>query len=145
MVDSSAPLNHSARKLATGLGLFSLALGVAELVAPGTIKRNVGTPGSKGLLQAFGAREIAAGLVILTSDRPVSMVWGRVAGDLIDLATLLPAVSKSNPSHTGGAAAFGFVALVTAVDLCVALQGDHVSGGPELAGVHARRSEPSSA
>lgn len=78
--------NHGARAMARGLVWFSLALGLAELVAPGTIKRNVGTPGPKGVLQAYGAREIAGGLAILASARPVSMVWGRVAGDLLDLA-----------------------------------------------------------
>jgi hypothetical protein len=112
--------------MARGLGWFSLALGLTELVAPGTIKRNVGTPGPKGVLQAYGAREMAGGLAILASDRPVSMVWGRVTGDLLDLATLLPALRKSNPHRRGGEAAFVFVAMATAMDLYVALQGDDI-------------------
>jgi hypothetical protein len=120
--------NHNARAMARGLGWFSLALGLTELVAPGTIKRNVGTPGPKGVLQAYGAREIAGGLAILASDRPVRMVWARVAGDLLDLATLLPALSKSNPKRLGGEAAFAFVALATAMDLYVALHGDDIAG-----------------
>ena len=118
--------NSQARTMARGLGWFSLALGLVELVAPGTIKRNVGTPGPKGVLRAYGLREIGGGLAILASDRPVHMVWGRVAGDLLDLATLLPALSKSNPSRAGGEAAFAFVALATAVDIYVAMQGDDV-------------------
>lgn len=123
--------NHQARTMARRLGWFSLALGVAELVAPGAIRRNVGTPGGNGLLRAYGAREIAAGLAILASDRPVSMVWGRVAGDLLDLATLMPALSKSNPQRAGGEAAFAFVALATAMDLYVAMQSDDLPVLPE--------------
>lgn len=118
--------NHAARKLARGLGWFSLALGLTELIAPGTIKRNVGTPGPKGVVRAYGLREIAGGLAILASNRPVGMVWSRVAGDLLDLATLMPALSKRNRQRTGGEAAFAFVALATAMDFYVAMQGDDV-------------------
>ena len=56
-------------------------------------------------------------------DRPVSMVWGRLAGDLLDLATLVLALSKLNSKRVDGEAAFAFVALATAMDLYVALQG----------------------
>lgn len=118
--------NHQARTLARGLGWFSIALGLTELIAPGTIKRQVNTPGPKGVLQAYGAREIAGGIAILASNRPVSMVWGRVAGDLLDLATLLPTLSKSNPQQRGGEAAFAFVVAATAMDLYVAMQGDDI-------------------
>jgi hypothetical protein len=122
--------NYNAQSMARALGWFSIALGVAELVAPGAIKHKVGTPGPKGLLQSYGAREIASGLAILSSENPVRMVWSRVAGDMLDLATLVPALSKDNPHRTGGSAAFAFVVAAMALDLYVAMQHDEVKIPP---------------
>ena len=116
--------NTQAQAVARGLGWFSIALGLTELFAPGTIKRNIGTPGPGVLLQAYGLREIAAGVAILASEKPVGMVWGRVVGDLLDIATLLPALRQDNPHRGGGAAAMAFVIAATALDVAVALQGD---------------------
>jgi hypothetical protein len=129
-------VNHNARTAAKALGWFSLALGVGELVAPGTIKRHVGTPGPRGVLQAYGLREMLAGAAILASDRPVAMVWGRVAGDVLDIATLLPALSRDNPRREGGMAAMGFVALATAMDVWVAMQGDATEEPMERPALH---------
>ena len=36
----------------------------------------------------MGLREIAAGIGILTQSRPAGWLWGRVAGDLMDLVLL---------------------------------------------------------
>jgi hypothetical protein len=117
-------VNHNAQAAAQALGWFSLALGISELVAPRSIKRHVGTPGPLAVLQAYGLREMLAGAAILASDRPVAMTWGRVAGDVLDIATLLPTLSHDNPHREGGMAAMGFVAMATAMDLWVAMQGD---------------------
>ncbi|HEV7717445.1 MAG TPA: hypothetical protein VGO70_00555 [Arsenicitalea sp.] len=117
-------INTNAQLLARGLGWFSLLLGAAELFAPRSIKRQTGMLGPSGLVQGYGAREIATGVAILTSKRPVSMVWARVAGDLLDLATAAPVLRPSNPHRKSGEAAFGFLVLATIADLAVALQGD---------------------
>lgn len=117
-------VNTTARKYARALGWFSLALGAAELIAPGAIKRRVGMVGPEPLLQAYGLREIGTGLAILAAERPVNMVWGRVAGDVLDLATAAPVLRGSNPKRAEGAGAFAFLLLATAVDLAVAIQGD---------------------
>ena len=124
--------NTQAQSLARALGWFSIALGVAELVAPGTIKRNVGTPGPKGVVQGYGLREIVTGIGILTSPKPVGMVWGRVAGDLLDVATLLPALSNQNRSPAAAEGAMAFVAAAMAMDLYVALQGDDMPEKPHF-------------
>lgn len=73
--------------LARSLGYLSLAIGVAELVAPGKIAKTFGLEGKEGLLRAFGAREIASGIGTLSSD-PQPALWSRVAGDVVDMATL---------------------------------------------------------
>ena len=64
---SATRINTTAQQLARGLGWFSLALGAAELLSPGAIKRQTGLPGPRGVLQAYGAREIATG-VAMTSN-----------------------------------------------------------------------------
>ncbi len=75
---------HSA---ARALGYFSIGLGLAELLAPQSVARLTGVR-QHGLLRAYGLRELAAGLGILSSTRPVGWLWSRVAGDVLDLATL---------------------------------------------------------
>lgn len=73
--------------LVRGIGLFSLGLGVAELVAPGKIAKTFGLEGKEALLRAYGAREIASGIGTLSID-PQPALWSRVIGDVIDAGTL---------------------------------------------------------
>ena len=74
-------------RVARGLGWFSLALGLTELVAPGKLGKALGLEGKETLLRAYGGREIGAGVWAL-SDTPAPAIWARVAGDLVDLGTL---------------------------------------------------------
>jgi hypothetical protein len=108
-----APRN--AERLAYALGWFSLALGVAEVVAPRRVGRLAGLADHRTLLRVFGLREIASGLGILAQQRPAGWVWGRVAGDVMDLA-LVGAGSKSDRAGAGrlatAAAALAGVMLV---------------------------------
>jgi hypothetical protein len=85
------------KKIATGLGWFSIGLGMAELIAPDSVARLIGvkpTSNSRTLLRAFGARELAAGIGILSNDRPTGWVWSRVAGDVMDLSMMGTAMTK---------------------------------------------------
>ena len=50
-----------AEPLAKGLGCFSIALGLMELIAPRTLARTLGMTGSETLLAGYGVREIATG------------------------------------------------------------------------------------
>ncbi|HYI40768.1 MAG TPA: hypothetical protein VE053_10650 [Allosphingosinicella sp.] len=107
-------------RVARGLGWFSLALGVAEIVAPGKLARALGLEGRERLLQAYGGREIGAGIWAL-SDTPAPAIWGRVAGDLVDLATLAAGVRDGDESQRRNAwIALGVVGAITAVDLFTA-------------------------
>jgi hypothetical protein len=76
-------------RLAAGLGYFSIALGMVELFAPRLVCRAAGMDGEDRLVQAFGAREIANGVAILASHDATPWLWGRVAGDALDIATVL--------------------------------------------------------
>ncbi|MFO1079382.1 MAG: hypothetical protein U1E23_01970 [Reyranellaceae bacterium] len=106
-------------RLTRALGWFSLALGVAELVAPGRITRALGLEGKEGLVRAYGAREIAAGIPTLSMDKHVGLA-SRVVGDVIDIATLLPALRPGNPKRGNALLALGAVAAVTALDVIAA-------------------------
>ncbi|WP_061933200.1 hypothetical protein [Aureimonas sp. AU22] len=119
--------NTDAQILARGLGWFSIALGLLELAAPRRLREETGLPAPAGLVRAFGWREIATGVAILASRRPVAMVWGRVAGDMADLAVLAPTLRPDNPHRLGGGGALAMVAAITALDLCIALQGDETN------------------
>jgi hypothetical protein len=86
------------KQLAKGLGWFSIGLGLTEMLAPGWLGRKTGIGERTGLLRTLGARETVTGLGILAKRRPVLGMWGRVAGDVMDLAVLGLAL-KSNGSH----------------------------------------------
>ncbi len=109
------------RRTAVGLGLFSLALGVAEIVAPEKMAKSLGLEGKENLLRAYGLREIAAGVGILMSRDPTPSLWARVGGDALDLATLGAGANEENPKGDVLVAAIGAVAAVTVADvLCAA-------------------------
>ncbi|HET6423143.1 MAG TPA: hypothetical protein VFG20_05630 [Planctomycetaceae bacterium] len=72
------------------LGWFSIGLGLVELVAPEVLGDAIGVR-RRGLLQMHGLREIACGVGLLSSRRPTTWLWARVAGDAVDLATLAAA------------------------------------------------------
>ena len=74
--------------LARGLGWFSIGLGLAEILAGKEIARALGLRNQDGLIRAYGVREVATGIGILTSDDPMPWIWGRIAGDALDLTTL---------------------------------------------------------
>jgi uncharacterized membrane protein len=88
LVASGIFSNTTPEQVAHGLGWFSIALGLGEILIPGTMSRVVGANGSHGALMRFlGIREIAAGALILSGARAAGC-WSRVAGDLMDLALL---------------------------------------------------------
>jgi hypothetical protein len=49
------------------------------------------------LIRAYGVREIATGAAILYQRDPTPWIWGRVAGDALDLATLAVGLHEDNP------------------------------------------------
>ncbi|HVG05460.1 MAG TPA: hypothetical protein VM937_11035 [Burkholderiaceae bacterium] len=103
---------------ARGLGWFSIGLGAAEVLMPRVMGRALGMPYSSGLLFLYGLREIATGVGILKAKNPTPWLWGRVAGDAIDLATLAAYSGARNKLGRGlGIAA---VAGVAALDFTIA-------------------------
>src|SRR3954465_14393205 len=83
-------------QLAKALGWFSLGLGIAEIVAPQRFTRALRMEGSEGLVRAYGAREIAAGMMTLSPDKSMGL-WSRVAGDAVEGVTLLAGPRRHHP------------------------------------------------
>jgi uncharacterized membrane protein len=108
---------------AIGLGLASVALGVAKAVAPGALARLAGAPDdrrARRLVRWLGAREVVIGLGLLGSRRPVPWLWARVAGDALELA-LLGAVGARRGDRGRAVGALGVLAGVAALDVACAV------------------------
>jgi len=103
-----------AQAVARALGWFSIGLGLAELLAPRMVARAAGLEGRERLLQFYGVRELASGIGILLARNPRPWVASRVAGDALDIATLVDAGS------TKSMAALAAVGGVTALDVYAA-------------------------
>lgn len=106
--------------LAKNLGYFSIALGLAELLAPRVVCRVAGINGLESLIQAYGAREIATGIAILTSHDPEPWIWGRVAGDVADMATVATGLGQDNDKRENSMLALTALAAVALVDVVCA-------------------------
>jgi len=112
--------NGSSHALAQGLGWFSIGLGLAELLAPHSLARALGMEARAELIRAYGMREIATGLGILSQEDPTPWVWGRVGGDLLDLATLAAGFAADNPRKGNVGLALAAVAGATVLDVICA-------------------------
>ncbi|MCJ8521398.1 hypothetical protein ABID21_004484 [Pseudorhizobium tarimense] len=110
----------STDRLARNLGWFSIGLGLAEMFAARSISRAIGMEGSENLIRAFGAREVASGMLTLSVERKAGL-YSRVAGDALDLAVLSTAVKDDNPKRGNAAIALAMVAGVTLLDVAAAL------------------------
>jgi uncharacterized membrane protein len=112
-----------AERLAVGLGWFSIALGVAEVAAPGRVAQLIGirpTDETDKILRGYGAREIGVGLAILARPEQARWLWARVAGDVLDMGTLGAAMAADGTDRNRALAATLAVAGVTALDAVVA-------------------------
>lgn len=106
-------------KLGKGLGWFSIALGVTELVAPRGLARFIGIePDGKVpvVTRLFGLREIAAGALLLAKPTSPYGGWNRVFGDLIDLMTMSVAMKRGSTHRGRNVFALANVVGVTALD-----------------------------
>jgi hypothetical protein len=115
-------VGKSNEPLATFLGLFSIGLGLWELAAPRSVSQVTGARFHPRLIQAYGLREIMAGLGIMSDRQPRNWLWARVAGDAVDLATLGAAYAeaRSSADRQKVLASIAAVAGVTALDVLCA-------------------------
>jgi uncharacterized membrane protein len=115
-----------ADRLTRSLGWASLLLGLPEVARPGAVDRLVGVGDGvkqQAVTAAAGARELMHAASLLHPRASGRWVWGRLAGDAIDLAALGRALRRSgNGGITRTAAATAAVAGITALDLYAAVR-----------------------
>jgi hypothetical protein len=120
----------AAKQTGLGLGVFSLALGAAEIFAPERFAKALGVDPegpAKTVIRAFGLREIAAGAMLVRGPALSFNAWNRVIGDTMDTAALLAALrSTKKPGAVLGALAF--VGACTALDRWTAGRLDKETG-----------------
>jgi uncharacterized membrane protein len=114
----------SPERLAHRLGWFSISLGLAEVLAPRLLSRLlVGSDRYANLIRLYGARELASALMIFAQGaRPTAAMWSRVAGDAVDIATLVAAGASPRTNRGGVAIAAASVLGGTALDVYCARQ-----------------------
>lgn len=115
------------KKLSLGLGIFSLALGAAELFGAKRITKALDAEGHEGLVKGFGGREIAAGLTLLAAPAHAPRVWNRFAGDMMDIVATSYA-AKNSPKNKAAWGALAFVVGAAVLDAWVALGLDEQTG-----------------
>lgn len=112
--------------LADFLGMFSIGLGLAQVVMPGVMARVVGIDPEDdrnvAIMRLMGLREITHGVSILAKQQPEKAVWSRVAGDALDLALLGKALTNSGNSRGRTMFATANVLAVAALDVIAARQ-----------------------
>jgi hypothetical protein len=126
---------------ARALGWFSYGLGLAELLAPRRFTRALGMEGNETLVRAYGAREIASGMLTLSLEKDLGL-WSRVAGDGLDIATVFTALRPSNPKKGNVVLALAMLAGITALDVmnAQAVTARHMRKGGGLKRQHHDRS-----
>ena len=127
--------NNSAKRLAKGLGWFSVGLGLTELLVPQAIASISGVSKRRtGLIRLYGLRELASGVAIFSQKKPREAMWSRVAGDALDLASL--GAACTSPDAKVGRITFATVNVlaVTVLDVMCAMQ---LSNGTNR-GIHAQ-------
>jgi hypothetical protein len=120
----------AAKQTSLGLGIFSLALGAAEVIAPRRIAEFLGLDpdgSASTIIRAFGMRELMAGALLIRGPALSTNVWNRVIGDGMDIYSLAAALRTSRkPKAVAGALAF--VGGITALDVWTAKALDRETG-----------------
>src|SRR3954466_2942367 len=96
-------------------GEISIGLGGLELLLPERVTRTLGMEGQEDLVRAYGFREVASGVLSLSVEKKAGL-WSRVAGDGLDIATLIGGLHEDNPKKSNVALALMMVAGITLLD-----------------------------
>ncbi|ACC74351.1 hypothetical protein PPMP20_21715 [Paraburkholderia phymatum] len=95
------------------IGWFSIALGVAEVLAPRATARTSGIEQRTGLVRSYGMRELVCGVGVLCARKPGGFLLARLCGDLLDLATV--AVTRKPGGRTQRSRAMGAALGIAAI------------------------------
>lgn len=130
-------------RLARALGLFSVGLGLTQVLAPRGVARAIGMDGdrNRNTMMAFGVRGVTTGIGLLARQHPASFAWGRVAGDAMDLAVLGKALTSSRNDQSRVAAATAAVVGVTILDIIAGIGLSRPANGAAAERAAGRRKE----
>ncbi|MDP8910615.1 MAG: hypothetical protein M3M94_00930, partial [Actinomycetota bacterium] len=120
--------------VARGLGWFSVALGVPQVVAPRAVERLIGIPDTEArrqLMRLVGLRELVAAAGILTRPKPSGWLWARVAGDVTHLMLLGAALRSPDSGRRRVTMAIAAVAGVAVVDVIASVRAGRASDGAD--------------
>lgn len=106
--------------LATSVALLSVGIGLATFLAPRRIADGLGMSEQQSLIRAYGVREFTTGLGLLAGQERSPWLTARVGGDMLDLATLAPALRPANPKRANAWLAVAAVIAVSLLDLTCA-------------------------
>lgn len=124
MATRSLPISSDmARRLASGLGWFSLGLGAAQAAVPGRVNALIGIPDTdrnRLLQRLFGAQELTMGMGIFAAPRRDLPVWSRVAGDVVHVSLMTRALGSKRSNRTRAASTLAALVGVTALDAVTA-------------------------
>lgn len=102
---------------AAGLGLFSIGLGAAAMLAPRQLAKLIGVRCREDVFYAVAAREVLIGVGILAQGRKAPWLWSAAASGVMDLSLLGLAANERGADReriqgAAGAVAGAFVASV---------------------------------
>jgi hypothetical protein len=104
-------------RLAQGLGIFSIVLGLFELICGWWLGRLLGLEDKEYIIRLCGGREVLTGVAILAAKDPTPWVWGRVAGDALDVGTLAYGYARDPDNIGSKVTALAAVTGATAADV----------------------------
>ena len=109
------------------LGLFGLGLGLVQVLAPRELLEFIGIKPEDNrvnLVRLVGLRELMSGAGILMNDAQgkTNWVWGRVAGDVMDIASLSAIMNSRGTDQGRAMAVLAAVAGITALDVLAGRQ-----------------------
>jgi hypothetical protein len=100
------------KQVAIGLGWFGVALGAFEILGPKSVRKTLGMGRGPGSRDVFGLRELVTGIGILRGKDKAPWLWGRVGGDVLDLASL---TSEFRSARCGRAKLLATTAVVAGI------------------------------
>ena len=108
-----------AKQVSHGLGWFSIGLGVFQIFGAQQIAKRFDAYRYERVIKAFGMRGIGNGVALLGRPERPALMWGRVAGDALDLASL-GTLAAGQPRNRFLWGAIAFVAGAAVVDVLTA-------------------------
>ncbi len=119
---ASKDADKPAEPLARAYGWLSIAVGLAELAAPGALGRSLGLEERRAPVRASGLREILDESSLVQAGRQMAL-GGRVASDLLDMAEVAPVLLTRNGPRRDAAIALVALGGITLLDAIAYLDG----------------------